>query len=200
MSKQAFFDVLKDRRSMYVLSRESTVSDERIQELVEEAVMHAPTAFNSQSTRAVVLLGNQHDKLWDITTEALRKVVPEDRFASTQEKMDMFRSSYGTVLFFNDESVIEYLQKEYDLYADKFPIWAEQGTGILQYAVWTSFTAEGLGATLQHYNPLIDEKVKNEWGIPSSWKLTGQMPFGKPAAPAGEKQFNAIEDRVKVYK
>ena len=32
---------------------------------------------------------------------------------------------------------------------------------MLQLVVWTALEAEGLGATLQHYNPLIDDEVGN---------------------------------------
>ncbi|NFV72581.1 nitroreductase, partial [Clostridium botulinum] len=38
----------------------------------------------------------------------------------------------------------------------------------------------GFGASLQHYNELIEEDVKKEWNIPNNWKLIAQMPFGKP--------------------
>ena len=200
MENKDFFTAIKKRRSIYALKKESPISDDRIQELVEEAVKHGPTSFNSQSTRAVVLFGGEHDKLWDITTETLRKIVPEDSFSGTEEKMNAFKSAYGTVLFFSDESIIQSLQEEFKLYADNFPVWGEHATGILQYIVWTSFAVEGLGASLQHYNPLIDKSVRKEWGIPESWKLTGQMPFGVPAEPAGEKEFAPISDRVKVFK
>ena len=85
-----FFAAIKKRRSIYALKKESPISDDRIQELVEDAVKHGPTSFNSQSTRAVVLFGEQHDKLWDITTETLRKIVPEDSFSGTEEKNECF--------------------------------------------------------------------------------------------------------------
>lgn len=71
---------------------------------------------------------------------------------------------------------------------------------MLQYVIWTALELEGLGASLQHYNPLIDEEVKKEWQIPSNWKLIAQMPFGKPTAEAGAKEFQPLEDRVKVFK
>lgn len=45
-----------------------------------------------------MLTGEAHDKLWDITTETLRKAVGEGDFTGTQEKMDSFKSGYGTVL------------------------------------------------------------------------------------------------------
>ena len=80
--------------------------------MIYHAVKHTPSAFNSQSARVVVLLGEQHDKLWDITKETLRKIVPENNFASTEEKMNAFKSGYGTVLYFEDSEVVEELQEK----------------------------------------------------------------------------------------
>ncbi|WP_408894750.1 nitroreductase family protein [Paenibacillus taichungensis] len=200
MSK-SFFEALKNRRSYYGISKESTISDAKIQEIVEEAVKYTPTSFNSQTSRAVVLLGEQHDKLWNHTEEILREVVGnEEAFKSTAEKMAGFRNGYGTVLFFEDNNVIAQLQQNFAAYADNFPIWANQSNGMLQLVIWTALEQEGLGASLQHYNPLIDEKVKQEWNIPENWRLIAQMPFGKPTSTPGEKEFQPIEQRVKVHK
>ncbi|KAF6616791.1 putative oxidoreductase (fatty acid repression mutant protein) [Paenibacillus jamilae] len=196
-----FFTALKDRRSYYGISKEQVISDQRIQEIVEEAVKYTPTSFNSQTSRAVVLLGEHHDKLWNITEDILREVVGnEEQFKSTTEKMNGFRSGYGTVLFFEDNNVVAGLQQQFEAYADNFPIWANQSNGMLQLVVWTALEQEGLGASLQHYNPLIDEKVKNEWNIPEHWKLIAEMPFGKPTFQPGDKEFQPIEERVKTFK
>ena len=70
---------------------------------------------------------------------------------------------------------------------------------MLQYIAWTLLETEGFGASLQHYNPLIDEKVKSAWDIPSSWKLIAQMPFGLPTALADKKEFVPIEKRFKAF-
>jgi predicted oxidoreductase (fatty acid repression mutant protein) len=35
-----------------------------------------------------------------------------------------------------------------------------------QFAAWTALEAEGLGANLQHYNPLPDQKASEIWNIP----------------------------------
>lgn len=56
------------------------------------------------------------------------------------------------------------------------------------------------GASLQHYNPLIDDEVKETFGIAADWKLIAQMPFGNILTPPGEKEFQPIEERVKVIK
>ena len=195
-----FYEAIKERRSIYAISKESPISDERIQEIVEDIVKHVPSAFNSQTTRTVILLGEFHDKLWDITMEALRKIVPANNFASTEAKINSFKSGYGTVLFFEDFAVVEALQQQFELYKDNFPVWALQTSGMMQFSVWTAFATEGLGASLQHYTELIDEQVKKEFNIPESWKMLAQMPFGKIVKGAGEKEFNPIEDRVKVLK
>lgn len=197
---KSFYDAIKERRSIYSISKESPISDEKIKEIVEYSVKHVPSSFNSQSSRAVVLLGESHDKLWDITMEALRKIVPEENFASTEQKVNSFKAGYGTVLYFEDFNVIEALQNQFALYKDNFPVWAEQTSGMLQFAIWTALSMEGLGATLQHYTELIEEEVKREFNLPSSWKMVAQMPFGKGTAPAGEKEFTSIEERVKVIK
>lgn len=195
-----FNSSIQERRSIYAITKESPVSDDRIQEIIEFAVKYTPSAFNSQSARVVVLLGENQNKLWDITKETLRNIVPAESFSSTEDKINSFRNGYGTVLFFEDQSVIEGLQKQFALYKDNFPVWSQQSSGMLQLVIWTSLENEGLGASLQHYNPLIDDEVKKEWNIPENWKLIGQMPFGKPSAQPGEKQFQPLEDRVKVIK
>lgn len=195
-----FFNAVKDRRTFYGISKETLVSDERIQEVIEYAVKHTPSAFNSQSARVVLLLNKHHDKLWDITKEALRKIVPPERFKPTDDKINSFANGYGTVLFFDDNSIVESLQQQFALYKDNFPVWSQQANGMLQYVIWTSLEIEGFGASLQHYNEVIEADVKNEWNIPTNWKLIAQMPFGKPTAEPDEKQFEPLDNRFKVFK
>ena len=200
MTKE-FLTAVKDRRTYYAISKQTPVADERIQEIVEHAVKHTPSPFNAQSARVVLLLGGQHDKLWDITKDTLRKIVPADRFAATEEKINSsFRSGYGTVLFFEDQAVVKGLQQQFPLYADNFPVWSLQSSGMHQHVIWTALEIEGFGASLQHYNPLIDDAVKQQWGLPDDWKLLAQMPFGKPTAQPGAKDFKPLAERVKVFK
>ncbi|PFB22986.1 nitroreductase family protein [Bacillus cereus] len=195
-----FYTALKERRTYYGINKEVQVSDEKIKEIVEFAVKYTPSAFNSQTARLVVLFGEAHDKLWDITTETLRKVVGDGDFSGTQQKMDSFKAGYGTVLFFEDEAIVKSLQEKFAAYAENFPIWSHQASGMHQLVVWTGLEAEGLGASLQHYNPLIDDEVKQEWNVLANWKLIAQMPFGNPTAAPGEKEFQPLEERVKFHK
>jgi len=191
---------VEDRRSIYALGKEKVVSDERVVEIVEHSVKYAPSAFNNQGSRVLVLLNAEHDKFWDLTKDTLRKVVPAENFPSTEEKLNAFKAGYGTVLFFEDQNNVQALQDGFPLYKDNFPVWAQHASGILQYIVWTSLESEGLGASLQHYSPLVDQAVRDEWKTPENWKLVSQMPFGSVLQGAGEKEFQPLEDRVKVFK
>ena len=196
--KKEFTDVLKARRTHYALNKEIQVSDEAIQSLLEDAVLHTPSAFNSQSARVVLLLNGKHDTLWSITREALRKIVPAESFKPTDDKINAFAAAYGTVLFFEDTAVVKGLQEAFPLYQHNFPIWSTESSGMLQYVVWSGLAAQGVGASLQHYNELIEENVKETFDLPETWKLVAQMPFGNPVAPLREKEFLPLDGRLLV--
>lgn len=199
MSKN-FFDAVKERRTFYGIGKESVISQEKLQEIVNNAMLHSPTAFNSQSGRILLLIGEHHDKLWDLTKDILKKIVPEEAFSQTEEKINSFKAGYGTILFFEDQSIIKGLQEKFSLYKDNFPVWSLESSGMLQYIIWTALEAEGLGVSLQHYNPLIDDEVRKNWNVPESWKLLGEMPFGSITAPAGKKEYLPLDERVKIFK
>ena len=195
-----FTDTLKNRRSIYHLGRNVSLSNEELTTLIKEAIKESPTAFNAQSTRAVILFGDAHEKLWEITEEALRPLTPAEAFPNTQNKLAGFKNGYGTVLFFKDTDVVKGLQEQFELYADNFPDWSEQSNGIATANTWVALVDKGLGANLQHYNPVIDEAVAKEWNIPSNWKLRSQLVFGSPETPAGEKEYMNDDDRFRVFR
>lgn len=196
-----FMDALKNRRSYYRLSNEEVVPEARIEEIVKDTLLCMPSSFNAQSTRIVLLFGEEHRKLWSITLDALRRVTDSERFIITESKInDSFLSGYGTILYFEDTSVVNGLSNKYPLYAAKFPVWSQHTNAMHQLAIWTALEAEGLGASLQHYNPLIDEAVREEWNIPSDWEHIAQMPFGKPAGGPSEKAVYGAEMRLKVFR
>lgn len=199
--ERTFKQALESRRTFYAIGNDSPVSDEKIEEVIKFAVKNVPSAFNSQSTRVVVLLGENHKRLWNIAKDILRGIVPAEPFKGTENKIDnCFLSGHGTILFFEDQNVVKGLQESYPSYADNFPVWSQQTSAMHQLAIWTMLEDLGLGVNLQHYNPLIDEDVAKEWSIPESWKLIAEMPFGNPLSEPDEKQFSSIEDRVKIFK
>jgi len=194
-----FLSLITARRSIYPLTKTLPIPNARIEAIIGEALQQVPSSFNSQSNRAVVLLGAEHDKLWDLTAETLRAIVPADAWEATGNKMAMFKAAGGTALFFEDQEVVQGMQARFPLYADRFPVWAGHSTAMLQFAVWTALEAEGLGANLQHYNPLVDAKIAEAWNVPATWKLSAQLVFGGKTSEAGEKTFTPLGDKFKVY-
>ena len=188
------------RRSIYTLGNNLAVSNEEIVKLVEHAILHTPSAFNSQSTRIIVLFGAEHQKLWQITEDTLRDIVgDEDKFVPTKQKIDSFKAGVGTVLFYEDHKVIRALQEKAPLYADKFPLWAQHASAMHQYVIWTELASLNIGANLQHYNPIIDEQVASTWNVDADWEFVAQLVFGSIEQPAGEKAFEAVESRLQVF-
>ncbi|MFG6666095.1 nitroreductase family protein [Halomonas sp. HNIBRBA4712] len=191
--------VFETRRSQYAIGKQIPLDQEATSALIKRAVKLAPTSFNSQSSRAVILFGEHHDRLWQIVMDTLREIVPVDAFASTEKKVNAFAAGAGTVLFYEDQDVVKNLQEKFPLYADNFPVWSEHATGIAQFAVWTALSEANIGASLQHYNPIIDEAVAKEWDLPSSWTLRAQMPFGSHESGFSEKTFMDDSERFRVF-
>ncbi len=194
-----FEQLISKRRSIYNLGKNINLTPAKIEELVKSAVQYCPTPFNSQSGRAVLLFGNASKKLWNITEKHLQKVTPPEKFSATQSKIASFAAGAGTVLFFIDDDITKNLQSKFPLYAEQFSVWAEQAQGMLQYIVWTLLAEHHIGASLQHYNPLIDEDVRQSFNLPANWRLTAQMPFGSIEQPADDKTFQPLEQRVKIF-
>lgn len=198
--EKTFRDAMKHRRTYYLLTGRSPVEENKIEEIIKLAVTHLPSAFNSQSARVVLLLNAHHKQLWSMVKESLRKIVPADNFAPTESKIDSFAAAYASILYFEDTAVVKSLQEQFPSYADNFPLWSQQTSAIHQFAIWTMLEEVGFGASIQHYNQLIENDVRKEWSIPENWQLIAQMPFGVPSAEPGEKSFQPLETRIKIFK
>ena len=195
----SFLNQIKQRRTIYAIGRDLSLDQAKIEEIIKDAIKHSPSSFNSQSSRAVILFGDSHVKFWTIVLETLRKIVPAEAFEGTSGKINSFIAGAGSVLFYEDLSVIKALQEQFPLYADNFPVWSEHSTGIAQFATWTALSEAGIGASLQHYNPIVDDQVAEEFNVPANWKLRAQLVFGSIEAPAGEKEYMNDADRFKTF-
>ncbi|MCC4347986.1 nitroreductase family protein [Limosilactobacillus reuteri] len=196
-----FNSLTANRRSIYALGDNLSQTPEEIFDLVKQTVKNSPTAFNSQTVRAVVLFGKSSDRVWEIVEDALRKIAKSpDAFEQTKTKIDSFKAGYGTILYFTDTTIVHQLENDYPSYAANFANWAEQGLGGAQQAVWTALAEQGIGASLQHYNPLIDDAIHQAFNLPAGWQLRAEMPFGSIEAPAGEKIHLDDEEMFKLIK
>lgn len=195
----SFLELIKNRRSIYAIGNNLSQSNDEIEKLIQEAIRHSPSAFNSQSSRAVILFGESHHKFWNMVLDVLKSIIPPEAVSGTKQKIQSFAAGTGTVLFYEDQNVIKSLQEQFETYADNFPIWSEHSTAIAQFAVWNVLAEKSIGASLQHYNPIIDEKVNAAFNIPSEWKLRAQLVFGSIEGNAGEKAFIDDSSRFKTF-
>lgn len=184
---------LKDRRTYYNINKNLPVSEKEIEEKVKEITELVPDAFNMKSARVVLAFGDKHDQLWDEIYNVFEGKV-------AREKIDSFKAGAGTVLFLYDEETVKKMQEDFSLYAENFPVWANHANGMLQISVWSALRELNVGASLQHYNPVIDRKVKEIFDIPENYKLLAQMPFGGIVSEPDKKEKEDIDNRVKVIR
>lgn len=194
-----FIDQLKKRRSVYALGKRVHLNQAVLAELIQEAARSCPSAHNSQSTCVVILMGDAHQHFWTVVKDVQRKLIPAHVFAGTELKIDQCASGFGTVLFYEDQQIIQQLQKKMPFDAAEFPVWSEQVSGMAQYAVWTCLAEAGLGASLQHYNPSIDSEVAKNFEIPKHWLLRAQLVFGSIEEKLLEKVHQDDEKRFMIY-
>ncbi|GAA5830652.1 hypothetical protein JCM11251_002550 [Rhodosporidiobolus azoricus] len=195
----SYLDAIKTRRSVYALGKDLPISNDRVVELTNEIFKHIPSSFNSQSSRAVVLFGESHTKLWGFVKTALKAILPAEAYPASEARLNGFEAAAGTVLLFEDVDVVKGLQDAMPTYAEHFPTWSEHTHGGHAIALWTALAAEGVGANLQHYGNLIESDIEKAFSTPANWKIRAQLVFGSPLAPAGEKEFKPLEERVKVF-
>ena len=156
---QDLLNLLKQRRSIYALGKDVKQNPDDLVDLIETVIQETPTAFNSQTTRAVFLFGEQHDKLWDIVVKRLESEVPtEQAYEATKQKI------------------------------------------AAQLNTWVTLANNGIGANLQHYNPIIDDLVREAFDIPTNRNLRAQMPFGSIEGSAKDKDYMDRKDQFKVLK
>lgn len=196
---EKYIELLKNRRSIYGLGRKVTASKKEIVELIKKAVRESPTAFNNQTVKVIILFGRASEKMWDIVAERLKTEVPtEEAYAKTKKKIAAFKAGFGTVLLFTDQAIVNQHKEQFSLYADNFQDWSEQGLGGAQLSIWTALADNRIGASLQHYNPLIDDQVKTVFDVPADWTLRAEMPFGSIETLPSEKKYIADDERFKV--
>lgn len=208
LKSESFFQAAETRRSHYALSNKATIPDSAIQAIVERAVKFAPTSYNVQEIRAVLLTGDKHIALWDlIATEVANSPLPDGLKAHVGGSIEnSFKKGYGTVVFLEDHDTLEAFLEKQPMLRGIYDQFSNNSQGMAQFMVWSALAVEGMGASLQHLGgvvPGVQEKISAQLGVPASWKSNAIMPFGVPAGPPGRpdspKTFEPIENRVKVH-
>lgn len=167
--------------------------------LIQEAIRQSPSSFNTQSSRAVILLDDAHKKFWNEDIKALGNKGVVEYMA---QRLPLFAAGKGTVLFFEDQNVIKGMQERNQAFAPVLPSFSEQSSGMAQVNTWTALETEQLGANLQHIGAISGdsyvEGLSKLLGIPTSWKPYSELVFGSVEKPAGEKTFIDDAERFRV--
>ncbi|PVI07167.1 Nitroreductase [Periconia macrospinosa] len=195
-----FLTAVAARRSVYALAKESPIPNSRIVEIVHEALEHCPSPFNVRSTRAVVIFGEYHSKLWDVAYANTEKNEGEKAIQALGPKIKAFGAAYGSVLFFDDQSVYENVPPRAKAVLLSSPAWEDHSSGMHQFTVWTALETEGLGCNLQHYQAQLEEHVQDTFDVPKNWTFKAQLVFGAPVGAFPEaKPKTGLEESLKVF-
>ena len=152
-----------------------------------------------QDIQAIILTGDNHRKLWDeIVHDTLKGIVPPEAFKRTEVKLNTFSQGAGTILLFRNLDVIEQTKRDFATYAHEVDSWSWQNLGIVLVNIWNSLAEVNVGANIQHYNPLIDDKVKATWSVPDNLQLVGQMVYGGIASRPGVKARKSGDELVRI--
>lgn len=160
---QEFLQLIKQRRSIHALNNTPILPDGELISLIKSTVRESPSAFNSQTSRVVILLGEDHKNYWsNIVQPSMRKAITDEAtWAHIGPRYDLFKQAYGTALFFEDENVIKDLQKDHAVIAKFFPQWSNHASGMAQVNTWTALEIAGYGANLQHVSELHVNTILN---------------------------------------
>ncbi len=199
-----FLADLAKRRSIYKLGKGKFYGQSDIQLAIRDAMKFTPAAFDMPTTNVITAFGAKHEELWAAVREVFAKKLAkkQDALDALNKKIDGFVGGEGTILFYEDQSMVEELKQTYAMYADNFASWSLQGCGMVQLNIWSALANINLGANLQHYNPDIDAAMKEMFSVPDGWKLISQMPFGSILEYPRPKDYDEPlgEDRLKVFK
>lgn len=98
---KGWVEALRTRRSHYALKYEADVDEAAVQKVIEDALFLIPSFFNSQTTRIVLLLNQDHLHLWSAFPEILDHHVLQIEGhhipAATRTKLEAFGKGNGTV-------------------------------------------------------------------------------------------------------
>ncbi len=194
------FELFAKRHSFYDINSSLPISVDDIHKIARTALELYPSPFNSQSARVVLLFNDYHFDFWKIVEQILLKNAPTEKASAIQNKISSFAHGAGTILFYVDTAIIQQQEQDFPLYASHFRNWGYQCNAILQFMVWSALANVKIGASLQHYNPIIDNDVKSAFGIPDTWELIAQMPFGGIEKTPPPHLVENLDEKLLIFK
>lgn len=194
-----FVELAEKRRSVYALGTDSKYTQKDIEARIREVVKQVPTAFNSQTTRIVVLFDEASTKFWDHIYDVQKNVLEGGMVDWMNGVVTGAKNGIGTVLFFEDRDAV----KEMPAQGAREEAYKQNNNANAQYGVWLALAEMNLGASLQHFNvgyeQGFDKATKAMFNLPASYEMIAQMPFGSIEQELSEKEHIDTDVQVKVF-
>ena len=189
-------DVIEKRRSNYDLGNNLEISKKDLINLLRKIIYYAPSPFNVQSSKIVLLNKKSHHLLWTtVVEEFLKKNNNGDLLDSDKARIKREDKAYGTILFYKDERVIEEVKEKLDAYEHKsLDSWCIEESAMLQMNIWNELRLRNIGAHIVHFDD-IDEEVSVAFDIDKNYKLVAMMVFGNIIQEAAVKPKKDIDKR-----
>jgi predicted oxidoreductase (fatty acid repression mutant protein) len=166
------------RRSVRRL--QSGLFTDEMQERLLEAIRLTPSSYNLPPWR-VVLVRERRVELWTEIEQGFRETLSEDRLERYLQRLDGFRDGVAVALVFVDRGVEREL-RERGLEPEVAQSFVLQALGMVQYGLWLAITAEGLVASLQHWDHLVGPRLAHFAGLsPEEFSLIATIPIGYAA-------------------
>jgi len=176
----SLLDLMAQRRSIRRLR--SGPFPESTQARLHEAVRLTPAAFNVASTH-VVFVHAERAAFWRVVEEGFRErlAADHDRLERYLARLDGFRPGVGAALIFEDTTARAALVDAWSITDEQALAFAEQGLGMIQFALWLALTAEGLVTSLQHWEWLLEDRIAAFANCPPErFRLAAVLPIGYP--------------------
>jgi predicted oxidoreductase (fatty acid repression mutant protein) len=146
-----------------------------------EAIRLTPASYNLPPWR-VVLVHERREELWAEIERGFREHLSGERLARYLDRLEGFRGGVAVALVFVDQRVERTLREEKGLAPPVAQSFVLQAMGMVQLALWLALTAEGLVASLQHWDEFIGSCMARFAGLPEAdVRLVATMPFGYAA-------------------
>lgn len=194
-----FSELLESRRSVYNLGKETDLSQEEIVTGIRHAVHNTPSAFNSQTSRVVVLFDEAKTKFWDHVYETQKDLLPEQSKDFLLGAIENARDeALGTALVFEDHEALDQMPSN----ETRTNVYKDQNSAMVHYAIWLRLKELNLGASLQHFNlgyeQGFDAETRKLFDLPDTYELVAELPFGSIKEPAQEKDHIDTHKEVQV--
>lgn len=173
---EELLSLLERRRSIRRL-QPGPLSEASLQRIAE-AVRLTPAAYNLPPWHVVLV----HDVLpdfWQLVEQAFLERLEGDRLARYLDRLAGFRGGVAVALVYEDVAIRRELAAAWQITIEQAGAFAEQGLGMVQLALWLALTAEGLVASLQHWDWLLEEPLAGFIGLPTErYRLIATLPIG----------------------